>query len=662
MRFIERRRLVLVLLLLLELFIVLRFVVPFLSQEEPFNWDFFGHYSSAYHIKNNIFPSPMGWNPFFFLGYPQNQFYPPLLSYSTALLGFVLPLDLVLILITILSALAVPPAFYYLLRRYSFSDLQAISGVLILVALLSFNLSEVFSPESLMLGYTFQSTFHIGLLTNSLALPLLVLYMLLVRELKDGYVKPSIMLSLVILCNVFVAVVAFVYLLAFVVSERLYREKNLYIHLALAFLLSAFWTIPFLAKFSFSRGTSTFQRLDMALSLRILLAAGLVIVLFRRRDKKMLTLHLSLVFLSLLILASFFADLPLHTNRLIVPVIMFLIPVVLATVGERRILLPATVVFFIILAVLSPGLEVPEGGRANLNIGKLDGRVLFVSPFDDINRPHEVDEKIFIETGNTGVNGLFLESAANGWYIHSIMAEIYPDVLIWGFTDYPQFIYDRHGINETGGYVEDMYENKTVNNIIRGQMGLFNVNYLLTNLNLSLYLPVNYTRLGVGAEAGGIRYYLYKIGESSLIDVLTYKPERVVEDWDEEAKKWFFSENISRVFVHSKDPLPDYVGTGDEEIRVAKDDLTHGYLKFEVDSQGPVPILVKISEFPNWEAYVNGERTRIYRASPYLMLVYGQGTIELKYGMVSSDIIGWLASLVGFIWVILFFVRGRSIP
>src|SRR3989344_2226883 len=75
----------------LELFVVFWLWLPFLKNN-LLAFDLPGHYFNAWFIKEYLFPAMAGWNPFFFAGFPQNLFYPPLFSYLTAALSFILPL------------------------------------------------------------------------------------------------------------------------------------------------------------------------------------------------------------------------------------------------------------------------------------------------------------------------------------------------------------------------------------------------------------------------------------------------------------------------------------------------------------------------------------------------------------------------------------------
>ncbi len=52
---------------------------------------------------------------------------------------------------------------------------------------------------------------------------------------------------------------------------------------------------------------------------------------------------------------------------------------------------------------------------------------------------------------------------------------------------------------------------------------------------------------------------------------------------------------------------------------------------FEIDGEMKTPVLVKFNYLPGWVAKQNGEEIKIYRASPYLMLVNGVGEITFEY-------------------------------
>lgn len=147
-------------------------------------------------------------------------------------------------------------------------------------------------------------------------------------------------------------------------------------------------------------------------------------------------------------------------------------------------------------------------------------------------------------------------------------------------------------------------------------------------------------------------FTLYRVGNSSVAEILDYSPDAVFQEWDDAVWKWFNSKNITRILVRSRDALPEYKGEPGQVADVLDISRNGEYMKFFVPGEKPVPVYVKVTYFPNWKAYVNGRETKVYLASPYMMLVYGNGIVELKYEPLLSDYLGILLSAAAFIWLL----------
>src|SRR3989344_166532 len=78
----------------IELFIIIFLIIPFLLNNSLETTDMTAHYFSAWYTKEYLFPNIIGWNPFHYLGFPQNQFYPPLFTLLTVYLSFIFPLKI----------------------------------------------------------------------------------------------------------------------------------------------------------------------------------------------------------------------------------------------------------------------------------------------------------------------------------------------------------------------------------------------------------------------------------------------------------------------------------------------------------------------------------------------------------------------------------------
>ena len=78
-------------------------IIPF-SGNNLQTGDMPGHVAAAQYIRDHLWPSPIGWDPSYFAGYPLNQFYSPLLSWTVATLGFVMPIDFAFKLLLMIAA------------------------------------------------------------------------------------------------------------------------------------------------------------------------------------------------------------------------------------------------------------------------------------------------------------------------------------------------------------------------------------------------------------------------------------------------------------------------------------------------------------------------------------------------------------------------------
>ncbi|MEA3254786.1 MAG: 6-pyruvoyl-tetrahydropterin synthase-related protein [Candidatus Altiarchaeota archaeon] len=775
----------LVFLLPLELFTLVRLILPFLMHNNLNTGDMIGHYSLAWYIQDFLFPHAIGWNPFFYAGYPQGQFYPLLFHYLAAVAGLISGSMLGLKIILSLSILLTPISFYYFARKFGFNCIESSLTMLMMWILLFFPMEQI--------GGNFFSTFHTGLLTNMFAIPLFFLYLGRLNESfkTGGYVLPSILLALIILSHIFTAVVSLLALISFLLAKPRVRKNLIFLfkHLTLSFLLTAFWIIPFLSKFNYA-----FVREMSSISFPLLFLQTLFVifvVIYLILARKIEGIRPLIYLISLLILMCYFRryiPINLHYYRLTM-FILLLMPIQVTQLFRVKInplrVIVATPILIMLAALISLSLIPlapdllypqrlddlslnPEGiDDININFRRVDGRVLVISPSDDISAFSTVYHLIPMNTGNYILRGLFAESSVHGLYISLLQSEFDPHTFVWGV---PRYTLNTSIRNKTGliqhqldifnvNYIFAPKELNWSNRVLGSEeievleyapkitggtdlidfivpehsrlekqiLGLFNssentsriivysmgssvetpktlkrskdLEYIKfetgSNETAAIFLSndFKYWRAYVGGEETRIRitpthlvflgngtielkyeesllnalntslyrdvdvgyknqtFALYRVGDSKLIEVLNYTPKRIDKDWGESVWGWFNSKNISRVMVYSETPLPGFIGTGNETVDIIERSETWEYLKFIVESEKPVPVLIKISEFPNWKAYVNGRETRIYRASPYMMLIYGNGVIELKYESTLWDHLGMLMTLIGLGWL-----------
>jgi len=95
----------------------------------------------------------------------------------------------------------------------------------------------------------------------------------------------------------------------------------------------------------------------------------------------------------------------------------------------------------------------------------------------------------------------------------------------------------------------------------------------------------------------------------------------------------------------------------EEQVEVTNFVMGTDTISFDVDKPG-VPVLVKVSYFPNWQ--VSGADGP-YRVTPNFMVVVPDGNhVELKFGYTPIDYLGYALSLLGIIGLVLLF-RARPV-
>lgn len=611
-------------------------LVPFFRENNLLGYDMSGMYFSSWYTSKYLFPAPIGWNPYFYFGFAQNQFYGPLYPYLVSILALAMPIDLAFRVMLALVLLATPISFYYFARSFGFTRNNSSAIMLLMFCILLIFPWDFF-------GGTIHSTFGVGLLANALALPLFFFYL---GSLKKNYLKgkilpPGILLSLIALAHSLSALAALFAMLAFFISRP--DKKTLLFtlgHFALAFLLSAFYIVPALAKIEYA---SVYQIGSLANNL-LLLAGAIILLVAVKLLKRENILPLS-AFLLLILSFSYVGEeilhLPVHFYRF-TAFIYLIVPILIFEFFRTKTNISWGVAFALsALCLLSVSDLHPEGysklqSFPEINIPKNERLLVEAAP-DKEPTPHEFQYGIPMKNEIYTATGVFAESAKNARYVFDIQNEMDPSNISWGIiTD----------TDRASGLWSENYK------YLPGQLGLFGINYVATAsapveqwelLEENIFAGLPY--------AGQYNLSLYKAGNHSLVEALNSIPEYAGENWDEKVTDWFLSEEVNTKILVNEN-VPEFVAKGTETVEILEQSMRQDYLRFKVNSDVIVPVLVKISQFPNWHAYSGGKELHIYRASPYLMLVYARGEIEFRYEQTPGDTFGWVLSFAGVVIVV----------
>ena len=648
----------------LFLYLLFFLFLPFLLYNNLLSWDTIGLYFSAVYQKENLFPHFIGWNPYFFLGYPQNAFYPPMYSYLTSILSFIFPISFSFKLLFGTIVLIFPLSFYFFARSFEFSKLKSAIAMLLMSSLL-------FLFPNNFYGGNMHATFKIGLIAHALGMCLFFFYwVFLERTRRTLKIKKDFLLSIIISALILAAIVlshiigavvsVFLIITYFFVSVINYKEnKKFLIFLVmqsfLAFLITFFWTAPFLFKMGFS-SAYTIGIINYPISLSV--SSIIFLVGCALKNKKG---YASLGFFVLFTIAFAFLGgslgIPLHFYRMTLFLLVLIPFMALVFLDEKEFFILFLFVILGCLVILfSPHIDTV--GPKSITLlplqENLSGERVFVfAPYSEEPSPHILQYLIPFFYDFYGVRGLYVESAQNARFIFSLENQLEPfDSVVWG--TYLEWQY----INTEPEFVEK---------ILPHQLSILGVNYIISpkkyfssweEIQKITDVPGAYGK-NYGSYAN-YTYFLYKVGNTSLIEILNYTPKFVGEDWENKTYSYFLSELIKEGVMVNKE-VPNFVGNGNEKLKIEEISKRQDYLRFKIlNASYPVPVLVKISYFPNWKAYeIKNEIKKeipIYKASPSIMLVYAQDEVEMKYEDLWIDKLGKVISLITFFGILAFFV------
>ncbi|MBI4210034.1 MAG: hypothetical protein HY544_00815 [Candidatus Diapherotrites archaeon] len=667
--------------------------IPFFEHNNLFSYDMAGMYFSSWYTSNYLFPSPIGWNPFFFFGFPQSQFYSPLYPYIVSALSLFLPTEAAFKTVLMGAVMLTPLSFYYFTRSFGFARNTSATIMALMFALL-------FSFPYGNFGSNIHSTFGAGFVAQALAVPFFFFYFgALKRRIHGGGILlPSVLLSLVVLSHALTAVAALLIPAAFIISDR-NRKTLWYIgrHIFTVFLLTAFWVIPGVAKIGYAvvSQIGTFENNAALFAAAVALAALALLkngglhgqdntatpADFRpgrssddspgqprqpSAGRSIATAGQGLpmparnicvfVFLVLLLGFSLAGDmlrLPIHFYRFTM-LVYLMAPFVFFSFWKKDSNSVHVAGFLLTLVALGTVYGLHPEGYSTLNaIPRLQNdlgsstRTLVDAPPQREGNPHELQEMFALRERAPGVVGVFSESSLNSRFAFDVERELEPSSLDWGVV----IDSDRISAMPDNG-----------RSLIPAQLERLGISHVLTSSAPLAGWQAVEERAATTGPLGGEKYdyTLYKANDTSIVEALEFPPKTVqAEKWDERVRDWFLSEEVGRnVLVEGK--APEYGKSINAKARIISKSPSWDRMSVQVDAEEPVPVLIKISHFPNWRAYSDGTELRIYRASPYFMLVYAKGEFELRYEHTWSDMIGYALSAMGAIMCTALWLRGRK--
>jgi hypothetical protein len=638
-------------LLIYGILLILILVIPFLNNPVQ-SWDSQGHLINATFIKDHTWPEVVSWNPVFFFGYMQNQFYPPLFYFLVSTVGMVIPIELAFKLIILLGYFVFFVSAHKFTRTLGFTSKKSILFSTIL--LIFFSIVDINIQGVGCLGSTFYSSFICGLSPSILSMGFIFSSLYFIQKninsklTKPKYWKclPGIFIALSVLTH-FTGLVIFILIGGYLINFRkrskirTFLIKNVFI----GFLLSSFWIIPFIFRLSMSERTNIFPKNDLALF--IFCFIFLIGYYFIKKEKKIKTKMISiylggaLLFVTLAIFPLFIES---QIFRLIIPFYIVTILVTLSWINEKHILKFerfAGVIFLIILIVLLINFPQPDNIIEFGDLKKSDAYLLQIGTTQNYTAHHLIS---FYNSYNSNVfstNGLFVEGTKSSIYSFTLQNNISKS-LWWG--------------------IKKLQKN-TDTNTIDNQLNLLGVNYIVVPSDAN-FSQKSFKLVEENFYTQYVKKALFNYSNNLIINYNLYKnktPLKVVEPLKYNTKSisapslkhWF---NINKInFFYFKNTIfvqsDKNFNKVDENIFISDISWSDNYqsFSFDINSKKEIPVFVRVSYYPTWKAYSDGKEIPIYWASPNFMLIEGKGTIEFKQTKLIDDYVGLILSYLGII-------------
>ncbi len=622
--------------------------------------DTVAHYATVAHLREALFPAASGWNAGHFLGYPQGTFYHPLFHYVVCLIAWIGGEGGAMRIVVVGSVLCVPVAAHFLGRRAGLRGSERVLWLAYVIAVLRF------TPEAW--GGNLLGTTQAGDVTATFAIPFLLMYLASLYDLFDRrrVAAAAVWLALTFLAHVYAGIAVVVCSVGFALccatSKREWRAYAT--HLALSLLLAAFWLVPLLAYRNQMYGEAPAAVGSTTPFIGVLLVIAALTLLRGKTpgrrfiDPLVPALLLLLVWMHLRILP----DLPFHMHRFrIYALYTLFLPLAAFVVGRRGIVLhwPATAAVFVasLAFAMLPVSDSPDRpqstiaeyatGRRALELAtldavgfpKIDGRVLVVGNAhgEMADAPRALDHWIVLSTPSEVGSGLFVESAPNARFVASLQMLLDPVTTL---------AYRPHDVSGNPNNVADYLQALGITHVLAPE-----------HVPLPAAIAESDTRADVvwtPPEALGALsdFRLYELApRPPFATVLTEKPSVVTGDWDAAVNRWWIRGAPDPVLVRAPADVPDYVATGDERVELVSRSDDGSRIRLRVESGDVVPVLIRSSYFPKWKAYVGGKPAPVYQASPHLLLVYGNGEIELVYERAGLEAVAYATS--GVAWLLL---------
>lgn len=610
------------LLYILAVFFVLGKAVLFFYQNPNFimYWDWPGHIQKAQQLS--WIPWEGGWDTTFWGGYP-TQRYPALYHYILkAAVATINSQKSAAVLVTLASIVFLSIGIHRAVARRT--DGATSTGAL--VAKLTVLLAFLYAPGTL-LG-SFRGTLFAGGGPALLA-TVWLLFLLAARR----WTSQAMWFGLLLLTHPITASVGALYLVSTLIFGTLKKQPSeTSKHALLALLVGSLVGLPWILVMldpSFATGA-----INLSGDPQVAYLIAAVIVLLTAAESKRLSDPFVPTILALVLLANLTDTMVQSLQKLGAHGIhfyryawYFLVLSPLGIVGWLRIrhrFRPVTVVLaslgIVLIFLISPQPSLPlTAAWDRASLPAISGRIMDVSRYSTMYQtPHFAEHWLVTATGTTGTTGVFYESSPYGLIYYGLKNAIDPASR-------------KSGTNEA--YFNTLLGKQKLPLDIRTTADLLGINYVsFTSPSPAPDRPNLYQfgqlAMKQGQQNLSTYYLLEQVSSAPLVEPLNTLP---TIDPDVELGEWWTQTDRSSLRVRA-DELPVTEDLNLEAQPAERIVVQPQSIQFTLLSPKPVPVFLKFTYSPYWEAAAaGGTTTQPLWVTPGYMLIFANGDITLSW-------------------------------
>lgn len=650
-------------------------IIPLFFSNPLESFDAIGHLVNASELRDYFWPWPDGWNLHFLAGFPQGIFYPPLFHWLAASMSFFISLNIAFKIIISL-AIGLFPVAVFMFAKHLFKS-QVASNFLVVIVSIFYNF-DIGIKGNLFSGLFF------GMFPQIISLTIFSFYLFFLTRLiheRRGFITTTIFLSLCLLSHLVTGAAALILLL--VVLAVFFREKkvrlNIILHSVIGLLITTFWWLPLITNLAYTSGSNA-SPVSSVMALFIapfLVAINFLVLRLNHRQKNIFSVLA--IFNLTLITGSLLGDFlrldssAIHFSRfLIYPFLLTPFSLVYLMVSSEKVnwqfwklALIGAYVFYCLMFPVAPlgpfKAEILEGVSSKYQ----SGRIISLGSSSSLDaRFHSARMKLVDDYGLPLVDGLFVESSPNGWFIMSLIGswDKNQENFIWAYrrlrdvsdlswgsrlfginyeyrvSDIPPSKNEQDGFSGLEVMAPDYNNNSLSDELLKEERDSYfklSRERLLDDENIISKLGTN--------NSGFYYQTFYKVNDTDLAEAVYLPPVNIDSSWDKKIKEWWTTDWLrasSTDYLYDKPLLVYRAPVSSWELSSTPQNFPIISISQRMDSfivdasplSSPVPIYVKVGYFPFWKAYSEqGQELEIYRAAPNFMLVYGKGKIIFKY-------------------------------